>query len=382
MGPSKSSKPLFFLPIWIAVGILFIVVLFFIFRNIRRTGLDEKISSGKPIHILVHAIAEDDTYEFGVLATLFPSQERAALFFIHPISTFDDPEDSLEQLKSKAPSTVTNAVEEILGSKPQYKITVKASAFIRLVDMLGGLSIYTDNRTAESSPTYVRTPGVYTYSGEDSYDYVSFMKKKETLDYLDRISRQESTVLTLYETLYQNREFLNAGWSEYAYSLLDTDFSRDDFYSLLKFLTSHRISFGVTELPGEPSLDPRSKRLYLKADLGRCTAAFRKFQKDVSSEIFTDGEFARTEVLNGTEVPGLAKDVRGILADKRIKVLAADNAWSKDVEKTVILDRSGNTAVSDKISTVLEKAKVYHVLRKDLGLDTTVLLGSDIEPKK
>lgn len=170
-----------------------------------------------------------------MLATLFPSQERAALFFIHPITTFDDPEDSLERLKSKAPSAVSNAAEEILGSKPQYKVTVKASTFVRLVDMLGGLSIYTDNRTAESSPTYVRAPGVYTYSGEDSYDYVSFMEKKETLDYLDRISRQESTALTLYETLYENRDLLNAGWSEFAYSLLDTDLSKEDFYSLLKF---------------------------------------------------------------------------------------------------------------------------------------------------
>ncbi|TGK04949.1 LytR family transcriptional regulator [Leptospira semungkisensis] len=382
MGPSKPTRPFQLFPLWIASGVLLIVLVFFLFRNIRRTGLDEKVSSGKPIHILVHAVGNDDTYEFGVLATLFPSQERAGLFFLHPITTFEDPEDSLEQIKSKATSAVKDAVQDILGAKPHYTVKINASSFARIVDLLGGVNLYTDNRTNRNSPSYVRSPGIYSYSGEDAYDYISFMDKKETLDYLDRISRQESAVLSLYETLYENKDLLNSFWSEFVFNLLDSDFTKEDFYTLLKYLTSHRLTFGITELPGEPALDPKTRRLYLKADLARSSIALRKFHKDVSSEIFADGEFARTEVLNGTEVAGLAKDVRSILADKRIKVLSVDNAWTKDIEKTIILDRSGNTAVSDKIASILEKTKVYHVLRKDLGLDATVLLGSDIEPKK
>ncbi|TGK00190.1 LytR family transcriptional regulator [Leptospira langatensis] len=382
MSPSKPTRPFPLFVLWIASGFLLIAFIFFLFRNIRRTGLDEKISSGKPIHILVHAVGNDDVYEFGFLATLFPSQERAGLFFLHPITTFEDPDDSLEQLKSKATSTAKDAIQDILGAKPHYTIKVNASSFIRIVDLLGGMVLYTDNRTIRNSPSYVRSPGMYAYSGEDAYDYISFMDKKETLDYLDRISRQESAVLSLYETLYENKDLLNSFWSEFVYGLLDSDLTKEDFYALLKYLTSHRLTFGITELPGEPALDPKTRRLFLKADPARASIALRKFHKDVSSEIFADGEFARTEVLNGTEVPGLAKDVRSILADKRIKVLSVDNAWTKDIEKTIILDRSGNTAVSDKISSILEKTKVYHSLRKDLGLDATVLLGSDIEPKK
>ncbi|TGM12249.1 LytR family transcriptional regulator [Leptospira selangorensis] len=382
MSPNKPIRPFNLIPLWIAAGFLFLALLFFLFRNFRRTGLDEKISSGKPIHILFHAVGNDDVYEFGFLATIFPSQERVGLFFFHPITTFEDPEDSLEQIKSKATSAVKDAVQDILGSKPNYTVKINASSFIKIVDILGGVNLYTDNRTNRVSPSYVREPGLYSYSGEDAYDYVSYMDKKETLDYLDRISRQESAVLSVYETLYENKELLNSFWSEMVFSLIDSDFSKEDFYTLLKFATSHRLAFGITELPGEPALDPKTRRLFLTADPARASVAIRKFHKDVSAEIFTDGEYARTEVLNGTEVAGLAKDVRTTLADKRIKVLSVDNAWTKDIEKTVILDRSGNTAVADKISSILEKTKVYHVLRKDLGLDSTVLLGSDIEPKK
>ncbi|MDV6237269.1 LCP family protein [Leptospira ellisii] len=368
--------------LYIAAGILLFSALIFLISKFNRTGLEEKIAAGKPIYFLFHAVGDNEEYEFGLLATLFPANNRCALYFIHPIASFDDPDDSLDLLKSSAKSSVKSAVTDLIGSKPNYTISISAGNWIRLVDLLGGLNVYMDHKTARNSPEYNREPGVYTMSGRDVYDYASTMEKKETLDYLDRISRQESIVLTLYETLTQKKEFLTVPLLAFAHGLVETDLSKEDFLSLVKFVNSRRIQFGVGELPGEPQNDPKTKKPYLKTDIARARVAFRKFSKDMNSDVFADAEFGRTEVLNGTEVAGLAKDVRGILSDKRIKVLAADNAWKKGFPKTVVIDRSGNTAIMDRISTVLEKAEVHHVLRKDLGMDATVVVGSDYEPRK
>ncbi|EKR73672.1 LCP family protein [Leptospira noguchii] len=368
--------------LYIAAGILLFSALIFLIGKFNRTGLEEKIAAGKPIYFLFHAVNDSGEYEFGLVATLFPSNNRCALYFIHPITSFDDPDDSLDLLKSGAKSSVKSAITDLIDTKPNYTISISSSQWIRIVDLLGGLDVYTDNKTVRSSSEYNREPGVYTMSGQDVYDYTSKIDKKETLDYLERISRQESVVLTLYETLSQKKEFLTTPLLVFAHSLIESDLSKEDFLSLIKFINSRRIQFGISELPGEPMNDPKTKKLYLKTDIARARVAFRKFSKDMNSDVFTDAEFARTEVLNGTEVAGLAKDVRGILSDKRIKVLAADNAWKKGFPKTVVIDRSGNTAIMDRISTVLEKAEVHHVLRKDLGLDTTVVVGSDYEPRK
>ncbi|TGL79081.1 LCP family protein [Leptospira yasudae] len=368
--------------LYIAAGILLFSALIFLISKFNRTGLEEKIAAGKPIYFLFHATGDNEEYEFGLLATLFPSNNRCALYFIHPITSFDDPDDSLDLLKSGAKSSVKSAVTDLIGTKPHYTISLSASNWIRIVDLLGGLSVYTDNKTVRNSTEYNRDPGVYTMSGQDVYDYTVKMDKKETLDYLERISRQESVVLTLYETLSQKKEFLTTPLLVFAHGLIESDLSKEDFVSLVKFINSRRIQFGIAELPGEPANDPKTKKLFLKTDIARARVAFRKFSKDMNSDVFADAEFARTEVLNGTEVAGLAKDVRGILSDKRIKVLAADNAWKKGFPKTVVIDRSGNTAIMDRISTVLEKAEVHHVLRKDLGLDATVVVGSDYEPRK
>ncbi|AOP33214.1 LytR family transcriptional regulator [Leptospira tipperaryensis] len=377
--PSKKSSGWL---LYIAAGILLFSALIFLISKFNRTGLEEKIASGKPIYFLFHAVGDSEEYEFGLLATLFPSNNRCALYFIHPITSFDDPDDSLDLLKSGAKSSVKSAVTDLIGAKPHYTISLSASNWIRIVDLLGGLSIYMDNRTVRNSSEYNRQDGVYTMSGQDVHDYAVTMDKKETLDYLDRISREESVVLTLYETLTQRKEFLTIPLLIFAHSLVETDLSKEDFISLVKFVNSRRIQFGISELPGEPMNDPKTKKTYLKTDITRARVAFRKFSKDMSSDVFADAEFGRTEVLNGTEVAGLAKDVRSILSDKRIKVLAADNAWKKGFPKTVVIDRSGNTAIMDRISTVLEKAEVHHVLRKDQGLDATVVVGSDYEPRK
>ncbi|TGK34436.1 LytR family transcriptional regulator [Leptospira gomenensis] len=368
--------------LYIAAGILLFSALLFLIGKFNRTGLEEKIASGKPIYFLFHALGDNEEYEFGLLATLFPANNRCALYFIHPITSFDDPDDSLDLLKSGAKSSVKSAVTDLIGAKPNYTISISAGNWIRLVDLLGGLNVYMDHKTARSSQEYNREAGVYTMSGQDVYDYTSTMEKKETLDYLDRISRQESIVLTLYETLTERKEFLTLPLLLFAHGLIETDLSKEDFLSLVKYVNSRRIQFGVGELPGEPQNDPKTKKPFLKTDIARARVAFRKFSKDMNSDVFTDAEFGRTEVLNGTEVAGLAKDVRGILSDKRIKVLAADNAWKKGFPKTVVIDRSGNTAIMDRISTVLEKAEVHHVLRKDLGMDATVVVGSDYEPRK
>ena len=85
--------------------------------------------------------------------------------------------------------------------------------------------------------------------------------------------------------------------------------------------------------------------------------------------------------MNGTEINGLAKRVKSALNEKRIKVLSTDNAWSLDHENTVIIDRSGNPEYAYKIAEVLGTKNIKHIIDKEVGLDTTILLGEDFEIK-
>ncbi|MBF3336615.1 hypothetical protein ISU81_20025, partial [Leptospira interrogans serovar Pomona] len=59
--------------LYIAAGILLFSALIFLISKFNRTGLEEKISAGKPIYFLFHAVNDYQEYEFGLLAIFFPS---------------------------------------------------------------------------------------------------------------------------------------------------------------------------------------------------------------------------------------------------------------------------------------------------------------------
>ena len=108
---------------------------------------------------------------------------------------------------------------------------------------------------------------------------------------------------------------------------------------------------------------------------------FSKVASYLSSGDYNIGDLARTEVLNSTETNGLAKSVKSILNENSIKVLSVGNGWNSSENKSIIIDRSGSTEYSYKIAKLLGIKSVYHLINKDFGLDTTVILGEDFEIK-
>lgn len=58
-------------PLYIIAGILLFSALIFLIGKFNRTGLEEKIATGKPIYFLFHAVGDSEEYEFGLLAVLF-----------------------------------------------------------------------------------------------------------------------------------------------------------------------------------------------------------------------------------------------------------------------------------------------------------------------
>ena len=206
------------------------------------------------------------------------------------------------------------------------------------------------------------------------------MRGKTPSDYVDRMSRQLSVILTVYDKFQMNKEF-SKEWLNFFFSKLKTDITLIEFYGLFEFFTSNHIVFSTSELPGEPQIATKSKEPYLLVKEDTAKISFRNFEKNLLSDYFLDGEKARTEVLNATEVKGLARRVKSILNDKKIKVLSVENAWVSSQKKSLVIDRSGNTEYSYKIAEILNSKQVKHIIRKELGLDTTVIVGEDFEIK-
>lgn len=377
-----KNKNQFLLPS-IAATILVLSVVLYVSRQMGNFKLDKQITQVKKVTFLVHGLSNGNDYLFSVLVSMFPKDKKIGLYFVNPLSVMGSESEPLLKLKSGAPKTVERELERILGFSVNYSFTIKESQFKKLVNLIGGLPVYFEPKTNIQSSLYDRpTSDYYTLDGDDAYEYLTYLPSQKAPDYVYRLERQESAFLTLYEELRKKKDQIRKGWINIAYSWLDTNMDESEFGNLLEFLLTEPLYFGVSELPGELQGVPKSDSFVLKihSDVGKI--AYKKFEADLLSEFFADTERARTEVLNGTPINGLAKKAKSLMNERRIKVLSVENAWSDSMKTSLVLDRSGNTKLSHKVSESLNDMPVFYVIRKELGLDVTVLLGEEFEKSK
>lgn len=351
-------------------------------RQLNRTRIDKKLSKPNPITFLLCGFSESKELSLGLFITLFPTERKAALFFINPLVSFE--EERIEKLGSDTPGLLKKELEKITNHKVDYSLTISEKNFYRIIDILGGLPVYFDpSLIRKNSDNYQRRVGEYTLSGEEVQDFLKLKNPDNPTDYLERLWSQETVSLILYDRLISIRKSIKREWIVLFASFFETDLIAEEFISIFSYLLENRLILYVSEMPAEPItvLDGKVKKVQLKVKEEVASIAYSKFESDLKSEDFADGEFARTEILNGTEINGLAKQVKSLLNEKRIKVLATDNAWTLNQANTIIIDRSGNPEYSYKIAEILGIKNIKHIIDKEVGLDTTIILGEDFEIK-
>lgn len=374
----KKTQPYKILFI-IATALVVISIALFVSKQFGHLKLDKSITQLKKVNFLLHAIGDGDDYFFSAWITLYPKDKKIGLYFVNPLSRFESEDEPLIKLKSGALKVVENELSDILGQKPNYRISVKGDRLKQMIDLAGGLPTYFEPKTNVTSSKYNNRPtnGFYNLDGEDAYDYLTKVSDMDALAYVYRLERQESAFLSFYNHIKVNKDTIKKPWIHFFASLLDTNMSQEEAVGLLEFLIEEELHFGVSELPGEIQSAGKKNDFALQIKRDTAKIAFKKFEADLLSEFFADTERSRVEVLNGTTINGLAKRGKSILNERRIKVLSVENAWSDDFKESIVLNRSGNSKISTKVAEAIQTEKVFFSIRKELGLDATVVLGDN-----
>jgi hypothetical protein len=88
----------------------------------------------------------------------------------------------------------------------------------------------------------------------------------------------------------------------------------------------------------------------------------------------TNAERVKVEVLNATDVRGLARRATMLLRDRGFDVLYMGST-SERLDSTIVLDRSGNPARAQRVAEALGGARVEARPDTSRYLDVTVMLG-------
>lgn len=370
--------------LYLIFGIVFAVLSYsghlFYKKQFTRTGLDKRINGNQLTTFLLCGFNSKKELDIAIMAVLFPKERKLALYFVNPIISFE--EETLEKSGKKASlKTLKEGLQKITGAKINYIASLSSENFERAVDILGGVSVYIDPWTIKQNSAIDKKIGEYTFQGFEISEFLKPVNPGDPNSYLERLSRQESIVLGIYDKVRELDKTFRKEWIYFFANLIESDLTPEELFAFYSYIKEGHLGISIAEMPAEPVMDKDNKTQILKVKEEAAGIAYSSFISGLRSEDFADGEFSRVEVLNGTEINGLAKRVKSLLNEKRFKVLATDNGWVPEQKKTIIISRSGVPEFAYKISGALGIKNVKHIIYRDLGLDVTILLGEDFDNK-
>ncbi len=231
-------------------------------------------------------------------------------------------------------------VEELLNIKLDYYIAVNITAFRKVVDAVGG--IYMDvpmdlnyDDPAQNLHIHVKK-GRQLLDGKTAEGVVRFRKAYKRAD-LQRIEVQQQFMKEFFSQVLNKKTILNNLTSLLTTFLQDvqTNFGVDDLPKYIRYvnkLNSDSISFYT--LPGTPKMINGAS--YFLNDKEETTKLIDEIFYSSPSKNNQTPEY-KIQILNGSDVDGLAKEKKDLLEKNNFKVVDTGNYTGKKTYDTRIM---------------------------------------------
>lgn len=268
------------------------------------------------------------------------------------------------------PSLTVKTVENLLGVPIHYYVKLGPSSFARIIDAIGGVEIdvekdmkYTDRWAG----LYINLrKGRQVLSGEQAMHYARF--RHDALGDISRVERQQKLLLALFHELQSPATVLAAPQLLRAFTEnTQTSLSMTELITLGMFtarLDNAALTFRT--LPGTFGAS------FWEPDHPRIRQALLEMVYGVSPELLAA---TGIEVLNGSGVPGLARQTAQRLERLGFRIVRVDTATAL-VETTTIIDRSGRTEVAQLLAELLGSKPITR--EPGGGADITVVVARDL----
>ena len=105
--------------------------------------------------------------------------------------------------------------------------------------------------------------------------------------------------------------------------------------------------------------------------------------EDISNNT-TPSAIVQVEVLNGCGISGIAEKFTNFLRQKNFDVVQVGNYISFDIDKSLVIDRTGNKANAIKVADALgiDRKYVIQQINNDYFLDASLVIGKDFNQLK
>jgi len=335
--------------------------------NVLLIGVDVTINERRQIE----PYARSDTL---MLVSFDPARRRINALSI-PRDTYTTiPRLGAEKINAAyaagGPNLAIRAVEDLLGVPVHYYVKLGPSSFARIIDALGGIEI-----DVEKDMKYTDTwaglhidlkKGRQMLTGEQAMGYVRFRNDLE--GDIGRVRRQQQVLLTILQKLKTPGTILSAPRLLQAFMQnTQTNLSAEELLTLGLFTRGLGAADIHTATP-PAEVGPSYVFLYDEPLREMVAEMFLGIDPDALSS-------TTVEVLNGSGVPGLARETASRLERLGVRIVRVETA-PRLAATTTVIDRAGRPEVARALAEVLGQKPVTH--EPGEGADITIVVARDL----
>ncbi len=374
----------------IAVVAILVAAGVIIYLQVRTDAVTEYTQSNDRVAVLfVQEVAGEA--EFSQVAILDVRTGKIALFDVpgHLGTVVEnlDRIDRIDTLYNQGNVEAYRAeVAEIFGIEIPFFVAVDRQGLGRLVDFAEGIDLFiTESFRTEDSAHLVRLPGgSVSLDGAKAADYAAAELPGES--YEERATRSQKLAQALFRAMGAKADLLtHEDVLPYVHRSMETNLDQRGVASLISLyeridadqIVTRRVQGNVraVETGGE------TKELLFPHFDGRW---LRQTVTQVIDTLAQEGEVVESpstisvEILNGTDVTGLARRTKQLYERYGFDVVSFDNADRTDQENTIVIDRQGDPAAAQRAAEIIRAPRVDSE-PVDSPIDVTIILGRDFD---
>ncbi len=370
----------------VAIAAILVAALVFLALSLRSDEVNRAIKADRIINICF-IVEREGKPESTQVFMFYPANGMGALL--------DVPGDTGLLIKSvdrvaridslydkRHPEPYVNEIARLVAADVQFWIVLDEAGLLRLVDLLEGIELFVPTPVVSEGPPRAMLPaGAHLLDGTKAVQY-AFYRDPEESD-ADAAARRQKLFQALARRIGEKAESLaRPPVLAAAGACMHTDFSDQALRRLVPELARldadrlllQRITGTYKSVDGSRLLFPLYDGELARDIVKQTLNALASSEASSSAEkIFT------IEVLNGTEVQGLAKRAAEIFQSFGYDVTTIDNADRSDYATTRVLDRYANAEAAKGIAGVIKCPDILQEApeRADDSADFTIVLGKD-----
>ncbi len=380
---------IFLLLIVLIVGVTTAVV----YVQVRTDVISEMVDAGSEIAVLV-VVEHEDRPLFTEVFIYNPVTARGAFFDVPgDVGSIIGELNRVDRIdtvyRQGGVDSYRRTVERLLSMDIPFYVAADVQGIGNLVDLSDGVELFLDAGLlpGEETPNLRLPAGNVVLDGAKAATYL--------LQYAvaggegERVNRYQYFLQSLFERMGERAGYLShSRVQRYVEAAVETNLDSKALGRLLvelgrldtERLVYRRVqgNYRRVETDGTPQelLFPHFEGQWLRQTV-------RQVRDSLASEVeaFEDNAAITLEILNGTRTNGLARRTQDLLEGYGFHVVRIGNAENNDVEYTLVIDRTGNIRLAERVAGILQGQRVF----TDQSLDeeqealVTVILGRDFD---